>query len=199
MTVGFNYQFGLGQGTTPTDFDPTKFDPILDENGKIIGYKPKKDKKQEINYLKEENKSDSVHFTTGKETKTEEESKVEKTSKNVQKEFDKVTKEINFEETSKSDKDTITEVEQEMKKMDNPTVSSYKAVLISQTLLKNLDDVKQNALNAMDVEEDIKKDAEEKDTTVTGINKDFGFLTSSYKTFGAVNTEVEETEMDLVG
>lgn len=199
MTVGFNFTLGIGAGTTPPDFDPTKFDPIVDENGKIIGYKPKKDKTENVNHLKEENKGDTVEFSTTKNTNTEEQAKVEKTNKNVQKEFDKVTKEINIEDISKDDQAIIADAEQKMKKMEDPTVSSYKVVLISQTLLKNLDDVQQNTLNTMNVEAEIKKDAEEKDTTVTGINKDFGFLTSAYKTFGAFDTEVDETDMDLVG
>lgn len=200
MTVGFNLHFGFGVGTTSTDLDPTKFDPILDENGKVIGYKPKKDKTEEVNHLKEENKGDSVHFTTAQAVKTEEQAKVDKTTKNVQNEVDKINKQLDFNAISKEDQETLAEIEQKVEKMENSTVTSYKAVLISQNILKSLDDIQQNANNTAAIEDDIKKDANEKDTTVTSINKDFGFLlTSAYKTFGAVEEEVEETDMDLVG
>ena len=129
--------------------------------------KPKKDKTENVNHLKEENKGDTVEFSTTQNTNTEEQAKVEKTNKNVQKEFDKVTKEINIEDISKDDQAIIADAEQKMKKMEDPTVSSYKVVLISQTLLKNLDDVQQNTLNTMNVEAEIKKDAEEKDRVLS--------------------------------
>lgn len=182
-------------------FDPELHEPIYDSTGRMISFKEKRTKTNETNLLEKENKGDYVQFTASKETQTEEASKVEKSSKNVQKEYDKFTKEINFEEVSKSDQDAITDVEQEMKKIEDPTVSSFRAVLISQNLLKSLDDLQQNVLNSIKIEDEIKKETEEKETTVIGVNKDFGYLTSAYKTFGTIDydTRAEEHNMDLVG